>query len=188
MKIFYIADTHFSHERIIKPDNRPFKSVEEMDNFLIEKWNSRVTKRDAVYIAGDFCWGTRKDVIKLLRRLNGNKTLILGNHDKAIRSSYNMPLNEVTHYKEVKDNGRIVCISHYPNLLFRAHRRENGYHLYGHVHNTKEYEVVKKWTQELKDNVEIQSKGQCFNIGVMMPWMNYAPRTLDEILEGVGKV
>lgn len=56
MAIFYIADTHFNHSNIIGFDNRPFSSVEEMNETLIHNWNSVVKHGDQVYILGDFCW------------------------------------------------------------------------------------------------------------------------------------
>lgn len=55
-KNFYIADTHFGHKNILKYDNRPFFTTEEMDNELVERWNAAVDPSDTVYILGDFCW------------------------------------------------------------------------------------------------------------------------------------
>ena len=56
MKVFYIADLHFGHKNIIRYDNRPFKTVEEMDRALIERWNKAVSKNDTVFILGDISW------------------------------------------------------------------------------------------------------------------------------------
>ena len=68
----YIADTHFSHSNIIRFDNRPFDSVKEMDDYLIENWNKKVKKDDTTYILGDFCWGKEPEWIEILNKLNGN--------------------------------------------------------------------------------------------------------------------
>lgn len=83
---YFTSDLHFGHKNIIKYEDRPFSSVEEMDEFLIYKWNSKVGKNDEVYILGDFGFvsGTRAN--ELLDRLNGKKFLIKGNHDSMIHS------------------------------------------------------------------------------------------------------
>ncbi len=51
---YYIADTHLGHENVLKFDNRPFSSVDEMDEILITQWNAVVKDTDDVYIIGDF--------------------------------------------------------------------------------------------------------------------------------------
>ena len=78
--LFFISDLHFSHANIINLANRPFKDVLEMNKTLIENWNNTVSKSDTVFILGDFCFGQASVWEKLLRQLNGNKVLILGNH------------------------------------------------------------------------------------------------------------
>ena len=55
---YYISDLHLGHTNVIKFDKRPFSNIEEMENKIIENWNSRVTKQDTVYILGDFSWET----------------------------------------------------------------------------------------------------------------------------------
>lgn len=52
-KVFFTSDLHFGHENVIKFDNRPFRSVEEMDAELISRWNNKVKKGDLVYVLGD---------------------------------------------------------------------------------------------------------------------------------------
>lgn len=62
----------------------------------------------------------------------------------------------------------------------------NTYMLHGHTHQTQEQQYIDKWTKELRDNIStdvICSKGQMYNVGCMCSYMNYFPRTLDEILE-----
>ena len=53
---YFISDLHFGHLNIIRLDNRPFTTLEEMDNKLIENWNNTVTRDDTIYILGDFSW------------------------------------------------------------------------------------------------------------------------------------
>lgn len=89
--IWLISDTHFGHENILKFRDSEgnlirgakFSSVEEMDEAMVENWNSVVKPGDKVYHLGDVQFGKREEFIKLWRRLNGGKRLILGNHDDA---------------------------------------------------------------------------------------------------------
>ena len=82
MSVFVIADTHFHHENIIKYSGRPFKTVEEMDEEMIKRWNNKVAKDDIVIHLGDFALGSKKEISNLRKRLNGSIILIKGNHDK----------------------------------------------------------------------------------------------------------
>ena len=82
-KIFYIADLHFSHFNCLRFDNRPFSTIEEMDEALINNWNSVVSDEDTVYILGDMFWCKVDKSIEILKQLNGKKRLIKGNHDRC---------------------------------------------------------------------------------------------------------
>lgn len=79
--IFYISDTHFGHQFVIAYDGRPFADVQEMDRMMIQLWNDRVQKEDHIYIAGDFAYHNELLEEWYLKRLNGRKHLIIGNHD-----------------------------------------------------------------------------------------------------------
>lgn len=96
---YFTSDTHFSHTNIIKYCNRPFKSVEEMDEVLIANWNSVVKKTDQVFHLGDFGYN-----YKIAQRLNGHKHLIWGNHDRKLRNNQNF-INE---FEWTKDLAQIV--------------------------------------------------------------------------------
>ncbi len=85
---YFISDTHFNHNNIIKYCNRPFKDIEDMNESLVTSWNEVVGPEDTVYFLGDFCLGNRNEVIKFGHRLNGHKILIMGNHDKATRTAF----------------------------------------------------------------------------------------------------
>lgn len=80
---WFISDTHFNHENIIKYCNRPFETKEEMDEYMIKKWNSVVKEGDTVYHLGDFALGLSFDEhLKLVSKLQGDIVLIYGNHDR----------------------------------------------------------------------------------------------------------
>lgn len=191
-KIYYISDLHFWHSNVINFDNRPFKDVEEMNNILIENWNSVVEKGDIVYILGDFCWSAKdEEWINILNKLNGSKYLILGNHDfKRMSSKVKKKFNGIYDYKEIKDNGRRVIMCHYPMPFYRSDYNSNVYMLYGHVHTTIEYdfmEDIKDMIKEKDQRGDSANKCQLYNVGCMMPWMKYFPRTLDEIIDRYNK-
>ena len=82
-KKFYIADWHYGHGHILAFDNRPFKTVEEMNTALIERWNRVVSSGDIVYVVGDMFWCKSSTAIPILQSLNGEKFLIKGNHDRS---------------------------------------------------------------------------------------------------------
>lgn len=75
------ADHHFGHKNILTFTQRPWKTIEEHDEGLIELWNARVVAGDEVYVVGDFSFQDKWWMAKILKRLNGRKHLILGNHD-----------------------------------------------------------------------------------------------------------
>lgn len=72
----------FSHANILRLSNRPFRSIEEHDETLIANWNSVVSPEDTVWHLGDVNLGKFDESIELVRRLNGHKHLVSGNHDR----------------------------------------------------------------------------------------------------------
>lgn len=83
---YYISDFHFGHARINdRIDHRGFKTVEDMDAYMIFKWNSRVKDEDEVFILGDLSIsGDGETVNRLLKKMCGRKTLLIGNHDSYL--------------------------------------------------------------------------------------------------------
>ena len=117
--------------------------------------------------------------IPILRSLKGQKFLIKGNHDRCNDNKFLREFVKVTEYLEVKDSGRTVILCHYPIPCFKNHFY-GSFHLYGHVHNSFEWNMMehdKYLMEEL-----YTTPCQMFNVGAMMPWMDYTPRTLDEII------
>ena len=187
MANFYISDLHIGHENILRFDNRPFADVNEMNNKLIENWNARVCSDDTVYILGDFIWAKESEWPSIVGSLAGNKVLIRGNHDpKQFSAATKRMFQEITDLKEIKDSGKHVVMCHYPIPFFRAGFAPTAFMLYGHVHRTIEYEYIAKLRREVKANATGYGtpNGNFINVGCMMPYMDYTPRTLDEIIEG----
>lgn len=179
MSNFYIADLHFGHKNAIGFDNRPFRTIQEMDNTIIDNWNSRVTEEDTVYILGDFSWYREAETLQILDKLNGHKILIKGNHDR-ISPKIARKYDKICDYLEVKDGNRRVILSHYPMISWNGKFRDS-IHLYGHVHNTKEWDICEKIKRELQSSQNLPIR--MFNIGCMLDYVGYTPRTLTEILD-----
>src|SRR5687768_11915000 len=80
---FFTSDIHFGHKNILRynPDTRPYESVEDMTEKIIEDWNKTVRCSDTIYILGDVSFFKAEESAKVLRRAQGKKILIRGNHD-----------------------------------------------------------------------------------------------------------
>ena len=177
-KIFYTSDLHFGHKAIMRYDDRPFTSVEEMDETIIKNWNNTVSAVDTVYVLGDISWYKADKTIDIFKRLNGHKILIKGNHDKFSYENYKtMGFEQVCDYKEIKDRGRNVVLCHYPIPCFNK-RFYGAYMLYGHVHNSFEWNYMKSLRRDFE---AIDTRCNIFNVGTMC-W-DYTPVTLDKIIE-----
>lgn len=175
----YIADWHFAHANILFFDNRPFKTTHEHDEELIRRWNASVNPCDTVYVLGDMFWCNMTTAIDVLKRLNGNIILIKGNHDRCHDARLLKCFAKVCDYLEVEDGEDHIVLSHYPIPCFKNHFY-GWLHFYGHVHTSFEHEMMmhdRYLMEELYDK-------QCrmYNVGAMLPYMNYTPRTKEEIL------
>lgn len=187
---YYISDLHFDHAGVIKFDDRPFNSIEEMNETLIMNWNKVVKKGDTVYILGDFCWSKEPRWIEILNRLNGNKVLIRGNHDlKNMSSKLKSKFAYIKDKHEISDFGKKIIMSHYPELAYKSSYKENVFMLHGHIHDkTSEALFIKKCIKELQDSYKDggDNRGQIINVGCMLNEMNYTPKSLMEILHANG--
>lgn len=182
MKSFYIADMHFGHKNILSYDNRPFRDIEEHDAALIEKWNSVVSEDDRVYILGDVSWYNAEKTSGIMESLNGTKYLICGNHDKKYLNDkrFTKCFHEIAHYKEYRmSDGKLLILSHYPIPCFNGHFQGNV-HLYGHVHNSFEWNMMQRVKYEMENLYERPCR--MFNVGAMIGGIDYTPRTVDEII------
>jgi len=154
--IFFTADQHYGHRNIIKYCNRPFSSVEEMDEELIKRHNKVIGIDDTVIHAGDFTLATRQIAGRYIRRLNGTHKFLVGSHDKWIRE-INFPEIMVK-----KIDGQTIVVCHYAMLVW-PHSHYNSWHLFGHSHG------------RLNDKIE----GKSYDIGVDNN--NFYPVSLEQI-------
>ena len=138
MNIWVTSDTHFSHYNIIKYCNRPFTSIKEHDETLIDNWNFLVQPNDLVYHLGDVIFGSREHCIELLSRLNGKIFLISGNHDKcALRQEVRTRFIDVKQLHQIKyvlNNTTFeLVLCHYAMRVWnKCHH--GSLHCFGHSH------------------------------------------------------
>lgn len=136
--VFFTSDTHFGHGKIIEYCHRPFKSVEEMNEKLIENWNSVISDNSIVFHLGDFAFGGSQLWNETLSRLKGKIILILGNHDRNnMREGFMRRFDTVASQMQIEIGGKSIYLNHYPFLCFGgAWRGENAtWQLFGHVHS-----------------------------------------------------
>ena len=141
-KVWITADCHFGHANILKfcPESRlRFKDVDDMREKMIAEWNFLVQPEDDVFILGDFAFLPSKDAVAILRRLNGNKILIEGNHDRKLLNDpvFRAEFKEVHQYLRYVHNGQLVIMFHYPIHIEWDQAHRGSVHCYGHVHGSK---------------------------------------------------
>jgi calcineurin-like phosphoesterase family protein len=153
-RILFISDLHFGHTNMAL--KRGFSSADEMNEYIIEKWNSKVLKKDTVWILGDLTM-EKSTYYPLLSKLNGYKKVVLGNHDQP------------QHVPELLKYVNSVCgMVKYKNYILShcpIHESEIGRFLkniHGHVHENS-----------LDDNRYIN---------VSCEVVNYTPVLLEEVI------
>lgn len=178
MKIWFTSDQHFGHEKVIEFCKRPDQTVGEMNTFLIQRYNSRVGHEDLVYHLGDVCFLKPQLGIPLIKRLNGKRILIKGNHDKwSDPQYYEAGFSAVLTEAKLTLFGLDLKLSHYPyapsieeqrdmepydlRYLERRPTPDGSILLCGHVHE--------KW--HLKDRM--------INVGVDVN--DYAPVSIAQL-------
>jgi calcineurin-like phosphoesterase family protein len=159
-KVFFVSDLHFNHASILyfhperrkyagitleELQNNKYEAIRKHDEWLIKLWNSKIGKKDFVYILGDFSMGNKENTKRILEKLNGRKFLILGNHDKSCKGLESFfqwvgDIKEVkfTHnqYPFINQNETFsVELCHFP--MFAWNRRPHGScHCHGHTHGS----------------------------------------------------
>ncbi len=151
-KVFFTSDLHFGHEWIISFNQRPYKSVEQMDDELIKNWNQTVPKDGIVFVLGDIGYTDDKRIIEIFNQLHGEKILIKGNHDwdyykeetlnSLFKEVYDLLFLRVQDYNHSVYHYMVLC--HYP--MFDWQNSYKGtWQLFGHIHTRrlKEFQTVK---------------------------------------------
>lgn len=182
MSTFFISDLHLGHANCLAFDNREFPNIDAHDNTIIERWNSAVGVDDDVWVLGDISWYNATKTVEIFRQLNGTKFLCVGNHDKRLLKNRDVQglFAEITSYKEIQltnETGVVLC--HYPIPCYN-HHYYGWIHLYGHVHTSFEWNMMKQVQYQMRALYD--KKSRMYNVGCMVPGMDYTPRTLDEII------
>jgi len=138
--VFFAADPHLHHANILtfkKDDGTPlrdFKTIDEMNVYIIEAYNSVVKPDDKLYILGDMVMKDSAWAHEILGEINGEKILIRGNHDRAKLSIY------ARYFKDVRSeityrlaNGQHVIFTHRPVVLHEDHKLV--FNVHGHTHH-----------------------------------------------------
>lgn len=168
--IFLISDTHFGHLGVCQFLNsdgtklRPFDNVEEMDEVLVNNWNSVVRPQDKVYHMGDVV--INRKALRILSRLNGEKVLIKGNHDIFRIDEY------LEYFKDVRGTHKLdsYILSHIPIHPESIARWASG-NIHGHLHSNK-VKLINQYKQEVDDDRYI-----C----VSVEQINYTPISYEEL-------
>ena len=166
--IWFWSDTHFGEKvHLEKFDMRPYKTVEEMDEALIENHNNLVKPTDFSFHLGDFSSYGPDKTREIISRLNGNKTLILGNHDRVIKNSGKLKgmfgcVKEYSH--ELNALKHKFILSHFPIGEWH-HAYRGAIHLHGHTHGKYRH----------------AGEGKIMDVSVKC--LNYRPIHIEEVLE-----
>jgi len=145
----YTSDTHFGHKMLIERGYRPFKTVEEMDECLIDNYNSWITDDMTVAFLGDCFLTVMPRCIEIMKRLRGRKFLVWGGHDRSFSAMLRMGFCGVTHTMDVRIAGKVCTLCHFPFSgtpkhdskeiderfpELRPHKKKGQVLIHGHTH------------------------------------------------------
>lgn len=167
--IYFTSDLHLGYPKVIRHRNRPFNTVQEMNETLIENYNSRITHKDTVYLLGDMTQYVEPEVANsMLSRLNGKKILLIGNHDKYKKYDAGI-FKEIRDYKFLVTKRALIALMHYPMLAWNRYQH-GSLMLHGHIHSTGEYNEANRAEGIRRYDVGVDAN-------------NFYPVSLDEILK-----
>ena len=142
MKTWITSDLHWGHKNIMKycPVTRARyrDDLDYMNEQMVLEWNEKVAPEDLTYILGDVAFMSGYDASKYIRRLNGRKILVEGNHDRKtlLDKHFRESFEEVHKYLTITYNKHYIIMSHFPFLEWDAMHR-GSLHFFGHLHGGK---------------------------------------------------
>lgn len=123
---WWTADLHFGHRNVIEYGKRPWKTTQEMNEALIANWNKYVKPKERINVVGDFSFLGTQNTTEILKRLNGYKILIKGNHDKPAHRMIEMGFQEVHENMQIKLGPHQIFVSHFPFHPVEQHYNVDG--------------------------------------------------------------
>jgi calcineurin-like phosphoesterase family protein len=169
MQTFFTSDTHFDDPYSIEYFQRPFKSVDEMNRVLVEKWNSVVTENDTVYHLGDFTLDDMSHFTKWVNQLKGNLKILPGSHDQPWLKDFVgsekvrvIPPLVSVEFPELRAGNapQVIVLCHY-SLQVWDRSNQASWHLFGHSHG------------------KLKGTGLSFDVGV--DCTEFKPLSLEEV-------
>jgi calcineurin-like phosphoesterase family protein len=139
--VFLTSDLHFCHNQEFLYKPRGFNSVDEMNEAIVERWNSVVKPDDMVFVLGDFMLNDNEKGIEYIKRLNGWLLAVWGNHDSVARQEFiygHHPIIMNMGYAHQFKHNKLTCyLSHYPTLTANYDEKHFNQHVinfHGHTH------------------------------------------------------
>ena len=161
---WFTADFHLGHKNIIRYCNRPFQTVEEMNQEILERLNARAKTNDILYFLGDFCIGPKVPAAELRKKIRCKKIYAIpGNHDKDTRK-LTQEFSWLDAFAEASLNGQRIVLCHYAMRVWNQSSR-GAWHLYGHSHG------------------RLPSQGTSLSMDVGVDTHDFRPWHFDEISE-----
>ena len=174
--VFLVSDTHFGHTgvcRFVRNDGvtklRPWDTAEEMDEFMVKAWNERVRPTDKVYHLGDVV--INRKALGIMRRLNGDKVLIRGNHDIFKDTDYREHFRELRAYHVM--NGMIL--SHIP--IHSESLGRFGTNIHGHTHANRV--MMPGFNGKITDIVDVRYHCVC------VEHTDFAPILFEDVIQRI---
>lgn len=175
-KIWFTSDLHFCHDREFVYVPRGFKSVDEMNNAIVERWNNVVGDDDFVFVLGDLMLGNNEKAVELVKMLKGKLVVVLGNHDTDNRIELYKTIPNIVHIEfsmRLRANGYHFFLTHYPCLtgsLEHDTPKKTTINLFGHTHSK---------------NLFYEDRPYMYNVA--LDAHNCTPVSLDTVIEDVEK-
>ena len=174
--VFLVSDTHFGHAgvcRFVRNDGvtklRPWDTADEMDEFMVRAWNERVRPTDKVYHLGDVV--INRKALGIMRRLNGDKVLIRGNHDIFKDTDYREHFRELRAYHVM--NGMIL--SHIP--IHSESLGRFGVNIHGHLHANRV--MLSGFNGKITDIVDVRYHCVC------VEQTDFAPILFEDVVKRI---
>lgn len=173
---YYTADIHLWHKNVIAYEKRPFANVNTMHQKIKSNWNKTVGPDDDVWVGGDVAFNKHMDPLgEFIRSLNGNKHLVLGNHDDIFKNFTWHKIGFQTVHTVCKLNTtEDIWMAHHPDARTRYGLPQYHTLFHGHIHGREGWRV--KFGPD-----------QGWNVNVGMDLHDFTPITMEQIITEMNK-